>query len=65
MAEAEDRPTKGTPAHAEKLWCCGIRVDFLLALTFELDLWEWKTWEVVSIRNTAANETIIWCLWGS
>ena len=46
-AEAEDQPTGGTPAHAEKLRSCGVRVDFLLALTFALDMWEWKTWEVV------------------
>ena len=39
--------TKGTPAHAEKLRCYGVRVDFLLGLTFALDMWEWKTWEVV------------------
>jgi hypothetical protein len=29
------------------LFSKGVSVTFLLALTFELDLWEWKTWEVV------------------
>ena len=46
-AEAEDQPTAGTPAHAEKLRGCGVRVDFLLALTFALEMWEWRTWQVV------------------
>ena len=55
-AEAEDDPaTAGTPAHvttqrpahAEKLRDRGVRIDFLLSLTFVLNLWEWKTWEVV------------------
>ena len=46
-AEAEDQPTAGTPAHAEKLRCCGIRIDYLLGLTFALNMWDWKTWEVV------------------
>ena len=30
-AEADDAPTAGTPDHAEKLRCCGIRIDYLLA----------------------------------
>ena len=47
-AEAEDAPTVGTPAHAEKLRCCGIRIDFLLGLTFALNMWDWKTADVVS-----------------
>jgi len=46
-AEAEDKSTAGTPAHAVLLRCCGVRIDFLLALTFALNLWEWRTWEVV------------------
>ena len=47
-AEAEDKaraPT--TDEHADRLHSYGIRVDFLLYLTFELDLWDWKTWELV------------------
>ena len=55
-AEAEDQPTAGTPAHAEKLRSCGVRVDFLLALTFALDMWEWKTWEVVQYVVKPATE---------
>ena len=45
--EAEDAPSMGTPAHAEMLRRCGIRVDFLLALTFALNMWEWTTSDVV------------------
>jgi hypothetical protein len=33
-------------ASTEKLHARGVRVDWLLALTFALDLWEWKTSEV-------------------
>ena len=55
-AEAEDQPTGGTPAHAEKLRGCGVRVDFLLALTFALDMWEWKTREVVQYLVKPATE---------
>ena len=56
-AEVEDDPeTAGTaghaskrrPEHALKLRCCGIRVDFLLGLTFELGMWDWPTWKVVT-----------------
>jgi len=39
--------TAGTQAHAEMLRRCGVRLDFLLLLTFQLNLWEWKTWEIV------------------
>ena len=46
-AEARDQLTAGTPAHAVELRARGVRVDFLLALTFALHMWEWKTWEVV------------------
>ena len=46
-AEDEDAETAGIPAHAESLRGCGVRVDFLLGLTFALDMWEWRTWEVV------------------
>ena len=55
-AEAQDQPTAGTPAHAVKLRGCGVRVDFLLALTFALDMWEWKTWEVVQYLVKPATE---------
>ena len=55
-AEAKDQPTTGTPAHAVKLRGCGVRVDFLLALTFALDMWEWKTWEVVQYLVKPATE---------
>ena len=46
-AEVDDKATSGTPDHATKLRDYGVRVDFLLALTFALDMWDWKTWEVV------------------
>ena len=55
-AEAADEDTAGMPAHAEKLRGCGVRVDFLLALTFALDMWEWKTWEVVQYLVKPATE---------
>ena len=55
-AEAQDQPTAGTPAHAVKLRGCGVRVDFLLALTFALEMWEWKTWEVVQYLVKPATE---------
>ena len=56
VAEADDQPTAGTPAHAAKLRGCGVRVDFLLALTFALNMWEWKTWEVVQHLVKPATE---------
>jgi len=55
-AEASDQATSGTPAHADKLRRCGVRIDFLLALTFALDMWEWKTWEVVQYLVKPATE---------
>ena len=55
-AEKEDQQTAGTPAHAEKLRCCGIRIDFLLGLTFALGMWDWKTWEVVQFLVKPATE---------
>ena len=55
-AEAADEDTAGMPAHAEKLRGCGVRIDFLLALTFALDMWEWKTWEVVQYLVKPATE---------
>ena len=46
--EADDQAKADGPmAHAEMLRGCGMRVDFLLALTFALNMWEWMTWEVV------------------
>lgn len=56
VAEGEDQATVDTPAHALKLRCCGVRVDFLLALTFVLNLWEWKTWEIVQYLVKPATE---------
>ena len=41
---------------AEALRGRGVRVDWLLALTFALDLWGWKTWEVVSRLVKPATE---------
>ena len=35
---------------------CGVRVDFLLALTYALNLWEWKTWEIVQYLVKPATE---------
>ena len=56
-AEAQDQPAPGAPLdHATKLRCCGVRVDFLLALTFALDLWDWHTWEVVQNLVKPATE---------
>ena len=55
-AEADDKPTAGTPEHAEKLRCCGIRIDFLLFITFELNMWDWETWEVVQHLVKPATE---------
>ena len=56
-AEAEDQETAGSPAHAAKLRNCGVRIDFLLALTFEFDMWDWKTWEVVQHLVKPLTET--------
>ena len=44
----EDAATAGTAAHADLLHARGVTVSFLLALTFELDLWAWPTWKVVT-----------------
>ena len=43
-AEVEDQSTAGTPAHAMKLRGLGVHIEFLLGLTFALDMWEWQTW---------------------
>ena len=56
LVEEAAHATTPRPAHAEKLRGCGVRVDFLLALTFALELWEWKTWEVVQYLVKPATE---------
>ena len=57
-AEAEDKDrAPSTNAHADLLHGFGIRADFLLFLTWRLDLWEWKTWEVVQFLVKPATET--------
>ena len=33
--------------NAEALRARGVRSDWLLAMTFALDLWDWATWEVL------------------
>ena len=42
-AEAQDAAGEGS---AEARFSCALRVDFLVALTFELNLWHWTTREV-------------------
>ena len=42
-AEAQDAAGEGS---AEARVCFALRVDFLVALTFELNLWNWSTREV-------------------
>jgi len=44
-AEAQDAAGEGS---AEARVSCALRVDFLVALTFELNLWHWSTREVVA-----------------
>ena len=56
QAEAEEDNAGTAGTHAEKLRGYGVRVDFLLALTFALHLWEWKTWEVVQYLVKPATE---------
>ena len=46
---------------ADALHAGGIRVDFLLAITFALNLWEWKTWEVVQFLVKPATEAFGRC----
>ncbi len=43
----KDARWKTANAHADMRIGCALRVDFLVALTFVLDLWKWKTQEVV------------------
>ena len=38
---------------ADKLHACGIRVDFVVALTYFLDWWDWETWEVREINEAS------------
>ena len=57
LAEQEDAAAAPTPAAtADRLHQFGIHIDFLLYLTDELDLWEWKTWEVVQFLVKPATE---------
>ena len=42
-AEAQDAAGEGS---AEARFCCALRIDFLVALTFELNLWHWPTRDV-------------------
>ena len=50
--EAEDKHLcPSTEAHAEALHARGVRADFLVALTVDLHLWDWKTWEVRSMPS--------------
>ncbi len=46
-AEAEDDTWGSKEALADMRIGCALRVDFLVALTFALKLWKWKTKEVV------------------
>ena len=46
-AEAEDDAWGSKEALADMRIGCALRVDFLVALTFALKLWKWKTKEVV------------------
>ena len=46
--EAADKAASPTAEeHASRLHSFGIQVDFLLLLTFKLDIWDWTTAEVV------------------
>ena len=47
---------ESSEANADRLRGFGIQIDFLLLLTYELDLWEWKTWEVVQFLVKPATE---------
>ena len=53
----EDASVSSTvEAHSKRLHGFGIQIQFLLLLTFELDLWKWKTWEVVQYLVKPATE---------
>ena len=61
-AEAEDHRVAPTEEdHANLLHGCGISVKYLLYLTFELDLWAWKTWEVVQFLVKPLTESYDRC----
>ena len=46
--EAADKEAAPTPElHADRLHGFGIRLDLVLLLTFELNMWEWTTADVV------------------
>lgn len=53
-AEAED---ESVGWDAESMRARGVRVDWLVALTFNLNLWEWPTWKVVEFLVKPATET--------
>ena len=56
-AEQEDAAAAPTPAAtADRLHQFGIQIGFLLFMTFKLDLWKWKTWEVVQFLVKPATE---------
>ena len=56
-AEAEDAARCSTvEAHGAMLHGLALRVDFVLAFTFTLNLWEWKTWELVQFLIKPATE---------
>lgn len=42
--------------NAQSLRCRGISVAFLLQMTFELDIWDWETWQVVQFIVKPATE---------
>ena len=52
-AIAKDAGGAGLPAARIKY---AIRIDFLIAMTFSLNLWEWMTWEVVTFLIKPATE---------
>jgi len=45
--EAAENEDKAAGFDFESLRARGVRVDWLVQMTFALNLWEWKTWEVV------------------
>jgi hypothetical protein len=53
VAEAEDAAGAG---HPDKRIEYALRVDFLVAMTMELDLWDWTTLEVVIFLAKASTE---------
>jgi hypothetical protein len=56
-AKAEDASRSlGKEAHGILLHSFALRVDFIVALTFALNLWKWKTWEVVQFLVKPATE---------